>query len=572
MRIRGNLAALCLTLCLGGCYTSDTPLLDDADAVHPLPIAAKLVGLDDGGLALKDDGKLDETDLKWTGHDYSSDTQQGPMPLSIHAVAGYADTFIVQQVTPSLTLYSLAVLNENGTRATIRGVEEASETRLAEKMQELGAISQGLDSKGAAYKVTDQGQLLNAAAFEASLPGKDTLRYLVVRFISITPDKEGLPEAHATPDASGFPPAYWYAQGMAAEHGIANTPIDLAKAAEDYRKAADGGIAGAMTDLGRMLETGTGVPANPGEAIEWYKKAVALGNSDAMLALGKAALSGIGSDKDVERGSYALHLAAASGNVDAMKLLADLLHAGNQIAPDREESLFWLIKVAEAGDEEAVGKVANAIRTGDGTRSNPDLADRWLEKFRQQTIGSFPVTDTAVSGREYRNFTPDEHHYYMMGFLDMLWSIGDRLVPQGLDGDCAEGYAMDNASDAADGLTAALEDFAQAHPEGNVSEVAANYIYGHCDKRRNLLLLDFYVLNFSGVLALSDDAFDSFIRGALAAAVQAHVAASKQQIATCIEHIYDDDDAYDDLMHRVAGDDVDLVTNIMMQKLDRLCP
>lgn len=572
MRIRGSVAALCLTLCLGGCYTSDTPLLDDADAVHPLPIATKLIGLDDGGLIFKDGGNLDETDLQWTGHDYSGQTQQGLMPLSIHAVAGYADTFVVQQITPSLTVYALAKLTGNGTRATIRGVEEASETTLAEKMQELGVVSQGSAFKGSAYKLTDRDQLLRAAAFEASLPARDTLRYLVVRFISVPPDKEGLPEARTTPDASGFPPAYWYAQGMAAEHGIANTPIDMAKAAADYRKAAEGGIAGAMTDLGRMLETGAGIPINPGEAIEWYKKGVALGNSDAMLALGKAELSGIGLNRDVERGSYALHVAAASGNVDAMNLLADLLHTGNQIAADREESLFWLIKAAEAGDAEAVGKVATAIRTGDGTRSNPELADRWLQKFRQQTVGSLPVTDTAVSGGEYQKLSSEARHHYMMGFLDMLWSIGDRLTSQGLDGDCAEGYAMDNASGAANGLTAALEDFAQAHPEGNISEVATNYVYGHCDKRRNLLLLDFYVLNFSGALALSDDAFEYFMRGALAAAVQAHVAASKPQIAACIEHIYSDDDAYNDLMRRLIGDDVDLVTNIMMQKLDRLCP
>jgi hypothetical protein len=572
MKIKTDLAALCLMLGLSGCYMSDAPLLDDTDAIHALPIAAKLVRLDDQGLVFKDDGKLDEAYLVWNGQAYVDPTQQESPSISIHTIAGPSNTYLVQQVAPSTTLYFLATLADNGTRAALRGVEQAGEGPLAAKLQELGAVSQGFDAKGPAYKVTDRDQLLSAAAFEASLPGKDAYRYLLVRYISIPPAKEGLPEAHNAQDASGFSPVYWYAQGMAAEHGIANAPIDLTKATADYRKAAEAGIAGAMADFGRMLESGVGVPADTSQAVDWYKKAVTLGNSDAMLLLGKAVLSGIGSDKDVDRGGYLLRMAAASGNIDAMKLLADMLDKGDLIAADREERLFWLLKAAEAGDDAAVEKVESAIRSGDGTAPNPQQADRWLEKARQQAIGSFPVTDTAVSGKEYQNLSPEEHRYYMTGFLDMLWSIGDRLNPQGLNGDCAEGYAMDNASDAANGLTSALADFAQAQPQGNLSEVAANYVYAHCDTRRNLLLLDFYVLNFSGVRVLSDTAFNSFLRGALGAAVQAHLAASKRQIAACIEHTYSDDAAYADLLDKLVGYDDDLVTNIMMQKLDVLCP
>ncbi|HEY4202087.1 MAG TPA: tetratricopeptide repeat protein [Devosiaceae bacterium] len=572
MRIRASLGALALTLSLSGCYTSDAPLLDAADTAHPLPIATKLVDLDADGLIFDDDGKMHETDLAWNGKGYADPAQADATTVTLYPLGGQADTFIVQQASPSSVLYVIATMSQDGSRATIRNVAAGSEAARAEKLQALGAVPQGFDEKDPAFKVTDRQQLLDAAAFEATLPGKDQFRYLVVRYIPIPPDPRGLPAAHNMADASGQSPVYWYAEGMAAEHGIAQKPIDLAKAATDYRKAAEGGIAGAMADLGRMLETGTGVTANAAEAVGWYEKGTQLGNTDAMLALARALLAGTGVTSDAGRAAYALHIAAASGNVDAMRLLAALLDKGDLIAPDRAERLFWLVKAAEAGDGDAGQQVADAIRSGDGTAPNPALAERFLAKLRQRNPGSSPLVDSAISGSDYRDFSADDRHYYMMGFLDMLWSIGDRLEAQGLSGDCAEGYAMDNVSNAGNGLTAELGDFARGHPGGNISEVAAGFVYAHCDTRRNLLLLDFYVLNFSGALALSDDAVHYFLQGAFSAAVEAHLAASRPKTAACIETIYDDDDAYGDLLDKMVGQDMDLVTNVMMQKLDVLCP
>jgi TPR repeat protein len=572
MRIVVGLLALCLTVCLGGCYMSDAPLLDDADAAHALPIAEKLIGLNDGGLVFKADGTLDETYLAWTGNAYADPTQQNPTLITLHPLAGHEDTYIVQQVTPSGTLYFLATLAGGGTRAAIRSVDEAGEAQLADKMQQLRAVAQGFDSKGPAYKVAERSQLLDGAAFEAGLPGHDAYRYLVVRYLAIPPDKQGLPEAHDSNDASGFSPAYWYTEGRSAEHGVANAQVDLAKAAAYYRKAAEAGIAGAMTDYGRMLESGSGVTANAVEAIGWYKKAVELGNADAMLALGKALLNGAGIEKDAARGAYAIRMASASGNVDAMKTLADLLDKGDLIAADREERLFWLVKAAEAGDRDAIGQVAMAIRAGDGIAPSADLAALWLARFPQSAPPAGAPMLSALTSTEYVLLPAQARHYFMMGFLDMLWSLGERLTPDGFNGDCAEGYAMDNVSDTANGLTASMAEFADAHPDGNVSGMIADYVYSHCDTRRNLLLLDFYVLNFSGALAMSDTDFENFAWGALSGAVEAHLSASKTRVASCIENVYDEDDAYEDLMKRMVGGDLDLVTNIMMQKLDVICP
>ena len=61
---------------------------------------------------------------------------------------------------------------------------------------------------------------------------------------------------------------------------------NLTEAAAWYQKAADAGVADAMTALGNAYASGLGVKKNKEKAMEWYQKAAEAGERIAMNLLG----------------------------------------------------------------------------------------------------------------------------------------------------------------------------------------------------------------------------------------------------------------------------------------------
>ena len=558
-------ALLAFGLLLSGCVLSDVPLLQNAEPITPYPLQYDFVTLDaEGRLTFKDDGKMDEAIFLREENTYR-DTVHAGTTVTLFPLKDHPGLAVLRLTQPSGNVYSLAEPALN--RIEIRTVGDAG-------LQALQAETAKNTPGGEALKVTNDGQLLTAMNIIAAAPKKVVYNMLAVPYNAIAPSKEGLPESHVTEDPNDpehGSPAVWYAKGMMAEGGIGSTPINLAVAAQDYRKAAEAGIAGAMTDLARLLDEGKGVEKDQAAAKDWYGKAVVLGNSDAMLALGRKFLVGDGVEKHAGWAGFYLRAAAASGNIDAMMMMADLLATDGGLGADRQEQLFWLVKAAEAGNRQAASQLAAAIRAGDGTPANAALAVKW----EKAATPPFPVPPSALRGSEFTDFAPHERQVFMTGFLGMLWTLNDRLKAEGLEGNCAEGYAMDNAAGTRDGLSEEMESFAKQYPSGNLSADAAAYVYSHCDARRNILLLDFYMLTFGAMKAQyardSDDT-DIFMRGALSAAVQAHVQALKYKTAECIEEYFDNEDSDDELRHRAKGYDADIVTNVVMRELDVLCP
>ena len=60
-----------------------------------------------------------------------------------------------------------------------------------------------------------------------------------------------------------------------------------------YLDATDRGHAGAMNDLGGVLEYGVGVPKNLATALEWYEKAAEFGHAGAMTHMGQLSEEGL---------------------------------------------------------------------------------------------------------------------------------------------------------------------------------------------------------------------------------------------------------------------------------------
>lgn len=103
--------------------------------------------------------------------------------------------------------------------------------------------------------------------------------------------------------------------------------------------------------LGRLYETGKGVPQDSKEALFWYTRAADLGLQQAMLKLSLI---------------YRTGLPGAEGT------------AG--IAADPAQSVVWLEKAAELGNVAAMNELGRAYLAGEGVLANPRVAAEWFEK------------------------------------------------------------------------------------------------------------------------------------------------------------------------------------------------
>lgn len=103
------------------------------------------------------------------------------------------------------------------------------------------------------------------------------------------------------------------------EFGDGGAEKDYDKALEWFEKAASGGDASAMFNIGVMYRNGVGVEEDHSKALEWYEKAADLGFSNAMFNIGALYVKG-----------------------------------GYGVETDYAEALKWFEKAAEFGEEKAV--------------------------------------------------------------------------------------------------------------------------------------------------------------------------------------------------------------------------
>lgn len=131
---------------------------------------------------------------------------------------------------------------------------------------------------------------------------------------------------------------------------------DPARAAASYQLAADGGDAGAMLTLARMLIAGEGVTADRGRARELIEASIAAGNVQA----GAAALGNLlrQSDPPDSTGAVAAYQQAIdAGSTWAMLSMAEMVLAGEGVAADPDKAK-GLIERAIAGGNVSAGAFA----------------------------------------------------------------------------------------------------------------------------------------------------------------------------------------------------------------------
>lgn len=117
-----------------------------------------------------------------------------------------------------------------------------------------------------------------------------------------------------------------------------------------WKPLAEQGNAESQYRLGRLFETGHGVPRNDGEAVEWYRRAAEQGHASAQYRLGAQYVLGDGVPQDGDEGAMWFRRAAEQGLADAQVALG-LMYESNPDDPDHYVyAHFWLHLAAAQGD------------------------------------------------------------------------------------------------------------------------------------------------------------------------------------------------------------------------------
>lgn len=155
--------------------------------------------------------------------------------------------------------------------------------------------------------------------------------------------------------------------GLMFEKGL-GTPVNLAMAADWYRKAADAGNVKAQYRYGLLLrEGGEGIHRDREEAVAWFTKAAKGGEPEAMAALGRALMKGEGADRNKTEGLRWYEQAAAKDVAEAQYQMALLYKNGDAVSKSNVVALEWMEKAAKKGHPRAqaeVGKLREAVAKG----------------------------------------------------------------------------------------------------------------------------------------------------------------------------------------------------------------
>lgn len=116
-----------------------------------------------------------------------------------------------------------------------------------------------------------------------------------------------------------------------------------------FLRAARAGDLDAGNMVGRCLENGWGVKADPRRAARWFGRAARAGHAWAQYNLGHLLLDGLGVARD-PAAAYGWYLKAAEqGHPRAMNLVARCLEEGWGVRTDAAAARAWLRRSAEAG-------------------------------------------------------------------------------------------------------------------------------------------------------------------------------------------------------------------------------
>lgn len=290
-------------------------------------------------------GLLEGDDKDMTAVEPAVIEQAAPVdqPVSIPLAETATDAMAVQQGAAEPRLPEVRVIEPGGDPSAASSPPQLSAAEGANtSMEETAAIG-----RQAEPPASTEMQTADASGLKAEL--------------------DALPEGATSPGlkaaaAEGNPLAF-YEIGARFTEGR-GVPIDLARAAAWYQRAADLGNAPSQYRIANFYEKGSGVVRNLDTAKKWYQMAAEQGNASAMHNLA-VLYATAGAAPDFDNAAFWFGRAAEVGVRDSQVNLAILYARGDGVGRDLEQSYKWFAIAANDGDKDAAVKrdeVFNALR------------------------------------------------------------------------------------------------------------------------------------------------------------------------------------------------------------------
>jgi TPR repeat protein len=163
-------------------------------------------------------------------------------------------------------------------------------------------------------------------------------------------------------------------------------PQSYAKAAEQFREAADRGVPDAQFLLGMLHWTGRGVARDDAAAAQWFGRAAQQGHLEAQFFLGEAYQRGRGVARDEREAAQWFAKAAESGHTGAQYELGLSYATARGVAQDDRAALGWFEKAAALGHPEAQYFAGQSYTNGWGIGVDHAWAARWYGKAAEQGL------------------------------------------------------------------------------------------------------------------------------------------------------------------------------------------
>ncbi|MBF0875478.1 sel1 repeat family protein [Gluconobacter cerevisiae] len=159
----------------------------------------------------------------------------------------------------------------------------------------------------------------------------------------------------------------------------ARTDEELSSAARHLMEATKGGLGTAFDILGRMYESGSGVPRDLGKAASYFHQAAERNIVTAQARYGLMLLEGTGIGRHYGRAETWLKRAATNGDTQSAALLGDLCANGGDLPPNLVEASKWYRLAAEQKHAGAARALGLLYLTGNGVHQDPDVASHWFK-------------------------------------------------------------------------------------------------------------------------------------------------------------------------------------------------
>ncbi len=151
-----------------------------------------------------------------------------------------------------------------------------------------------------------------------------------------------------------------YMLGIVQQQGL-GVPVDMAKAVEWFKRAAEHGSGRAEMVLGWISEQGDGVPRNVNEAARWYQRAAVRGMTEAQFCLAELYRRGEGVKQDSVQ-ALRWYMLADQGS----PRIKEAGHEGRKLMETMSP-----VQIAEGQRLAALGPVQPADAAGDVGGTNP---------------------------------------------------------------------------------------------------------------------------------------------------------------------------------------------------------